>query len=73
MTEDQFTEITSKIDTLIKIQALSAVAHLPTKSEKVLFLNDAGLTPKEIAAVVGGSSGAVSQTIYAAKKKAEKQ
>lgn len=61
-------ELLAKIDTLIKIQALSAVAHLSTKKEKVLFLNEAGLTPKEIAVIVGTSPGSVSQTIYLAKK-----
>lgn len=72
MTEEQFELISSRLDTLVKIQALSAVAHLSTKSEKILFLNEAGLSPKEIAAIVGGKAATVSQIIYAAKKKAEK-
>lgn len=61
-------ELLARLDTLIKIQALSAVAHLSTKKEKILFLNEAGLTPKEISVIVGTSAASVSQTIYADKK-----
>ena len=61
-------ELLGKLDTLIKIQALSAVAHLATKKEKILFLNEAGLTPKEISVIVGTSAARVSQVIYADKK-----
>lgn len=49
-------EVLSRFDTLIKIQALSAVAHLSKKKDKILFLNEAGLTPKEISAIVGNST-----------------
>ncbi|WP_316978146.1 hypothetical protein [Shumkonia mesophila] len=59
--------------TLLKVQSLSAVHHLPTKKEKILFLSEAGLSPKEIAPIVGSSSGSVSQTIYDTKKKGAKE
>ena len=59
--------------TLLKVQSLSAVRHLPTKKEKIIFLSDAGLSPKEIAPIVGSSSGSVSQAIYDAKKKGTKE
>jgi DNA-directed RNA polymerase specialized sigma24 family protein len=59
--------------TLLKIQALSAVRELPTKKEKILFLSEVGLSPKEIATIIGSTSGAVSQTIYDAKKKGAKE
>jgi DNA-directed RNA polymerase specialized sigma24 family protein len=58
---------------LLKVQSLSAVRDLPTKKEKILFLSEAGLGPKEIAAIVGSSSGAVSQAVYEAKKKGVKE
>lgn len=71
MNDDQFTTIVEKLDTLINIQALSSVSHLNTKSEKIIFLSEAGLSPKEITSIVGGKPGTVRQIIYAAKKKAE--
>lgn len=58
-----------RIDTLIRIQALQAVAHLGTKTEKIMFLAEAGLQPKEIASIVGGKPATVSQIIYEQKKK----
>ena len=58
-----------RIDTLIRIQALQAVSHLGTKSEKIMFLSEAGLQPKEIASIVGGKPATVSQLIYEKKKK----
>ena len=60
-----------KFDTLIRIQALQAVAHLGTKTEKIMFLSDAGLQPKEIASIVGGKAATVSQIVYDQKKKAK--
>lgn len=65
-------EVVDLLRTMMKIQALSAVRDLPTKREKILFLSEAGLTPKEISAIVGSSPASVSQTIYDAKKKAGK-
>jgi hypothetical protein len=59
-----------KLDTLIRIQALQAVAHLDTKTEKIMFLNEAGFQPKDVASIVGGKSGTVRQVIYDQKKKA---
>lgn len=65
-------ELVELMRTLLKVQSLSAVRDLPTKKQKILFLSEAGLSPKEIASIVGSSSAAVSQTVYEAKKKADK-
>lgn len=73
MSDANHQELMDLLRTLLKIQSLSAVRDLPTKKGKILFLSEAGLSPKEIAAIVGSSSGAVSQTIYDAKKKGAKE
>lgn len=73
MSDTNHQELMDVLRTLLKIQSLSAVRDLPTKKEKILFLSEAGLSPKEIAPIVGSSSGAVSQTIYDAKKKSAKE
>ena len=70
MTDTQ-TQLLERIDTLVRIQALQAVAHLGTKTEKIMFLAEAGLQPKEIASIVGGKPATVSQIIYDQKKKAK--
>jgi len=66
--DDTLTKIADRLETLVKIQALAAVRHLPSKKEKILFLSEAGLTPKEVAVIVSTTAATVSQTIYAVKK-----
>jgi DNA-binding CsgD family transcriptional regulator len=66
-------KLLERIDTLIRIQALQAVTHLGTKTDKIMFLSEAGLQPKEIASIVGGQPTTVSQLIYQHKKKMAKK
>lgn len=73
MNDENHRELMDLLRTLLKIQSLSAVRDLPTKREKILFLSEAGLSPREISSIVGSPSGSVSQTIYEAKKKAGKE
>jgi DNA-directed RNA polymerase specialized sigma24 family protein len=67
----QHEEIMEVLQTILKIQALSAVKSFPSKKEKISFLSEVGLSPKEIGLIVGSSAASVSQTIYDAKKKAK--
>ena len=68
---DQKDAILERLDLLIRIQALQAVTHLNTKTDRIMFLSDAGLKPKDIASIVGGEAATVSQIIYVQKKKAK--
>jgi transcriptional regulator len=72
MSDANHEELMGVLRTLVKIQSLSAVRHLPTKKEKILFLAEAGLEPKEVAPIVGTSAASVSQVVYETKKKAGK-
>ncbi|MEM7700352.1 MAG: sigma factor-like helix-turn-helix DNA-binding protein [Pseudomonadota bacterium] len=65
-------EIMDVLQTMLKVQALYAVRDLPTKREKILFLNEGGLSHAEVAMIVGASPGSIRQTVYDAKKKANK-
>lgn len=69
MSDSNHDEMMEVLRTMLKVQALSAVRDLKTKKEKILFLSEAGLAPKEVAPIVGSSPQAVSQTVYEAKKK----
>lgn len=71
MSDANHQEVMDVLRTILKVQALSAVRHLPSKKEKILFLADAGLSPKEVAPIVGSSPAAVSQAVYEAKKRAK--
>lgn len=72
MSDANHQELMEILRTILKVQALSAVKDLSSKKEKILFLAEAGLAPKEIAPIVGSSAASVSQTVYEAKKKAPK-
>jgi len=69
--EKRHEEVMEVLRTLLKIQALSAVKDFTSKKDKILFLAEAGLSPKEIALIVGTSDQAVRQAVYEAKKKAK--
>lgn len=73
MSDSNHEELMGLLRTLLKIQSLSAVRDLATKKEKILFLSEAGLSPKEVAPIVGSTSASVSQAVYDAKKKAMKE
>lgn len=71
--QKQHEEVMDVLRTLLKIQAHSAVRDLPSKKAKILFLSEAGLSPKEIGLIVGTTAASVSQTIYAAKKQTKEE
>jgi DNA-directed RNA polymerase specialized sigma24 family protein len=73
MNDGNHQEMMDVLRTILKIQALSAVRHLPTKREKIIFLSEVGLSPKEMSPIVGSSSATISQVIYDSKKKNAKE
>lgn len=69
MSDANHQELMEVLRTILRVQALSAVKDLASKKEKILFLAEAGLAPKDIGPIVGSSAAAVSQAVYEAKKK----
>jgi DNA-directed RNA polymerase specialized sigma24 family protein len=69
----QHQELMGVLRTLLKVQALYAVRDLETKKEKVVFLNEGGLSHAEVGEVVGISADRVRKTVFAAKKKQPKE
>ncbi len=64
-------DLGQKLDVLIRLFAHSAVNGFESKKEKILFLGNAGLSPKDIAEIVGTSRNTVSVTLSVDKKKAK--
>jgi len=64
----------SILDELKKLNKLMSVlvTNGKTPGEKILLLNQIGLTPKEISETLGVTSNLVSVTIYQDKKKRKK-
>ena len=65
-------ELMDVLRTILKVQALYAVRDLETKKQKILFLNEGGLSHSEVGMIVGSSPATIRQVVYNAKKKAEK-
>ncbi len=62
-------EILAKLDTLVKLQALAVISDLSTNKEKILYLSEAGIGPKDIASIVGTTSNSVSVLLSKERKK----
>lgn len=65
--------LVQKLDTLIRLQARIAVAHLESQKQKILFLSGAGLQPKEIGEILSISANSVSVTLSQARKSAKSE
>lgn len=64
-------DLSDKLDTLIRLQALGLVSRFDSQKEKILFLNKAGLAPKLIGEILGISANQASVAISQAKKSSE--
>ena len=73
MTEEQFEEISPKLDTLIRLTALSLVAG-KKQQEQFFLLSAAGFQPKDIAELLNTTSNTVrvGLSLMRTKKKKEK-
>jgi DNA-binding CsgD family transcriptional regulator len=67
MSDKQFKEFTRKIDTLIKLTAISALQDRPM-ARSIQILSETGLRPKEIAQILGTTSHYVSVALSRKKK-----
>jgi len=64
-------DISDKLNILIKLIALGLCKD-KTQSEQIAFLSSAGISPKEIANLLGTTSNTVSVTLSGIKKKKKK-
>jgi DNA-binding CsgD family transcriptional regulator len=73
MDEKQFNEITSKMDTIIRLLALSIVRDFQIQEQKITALSSLGFSPSEIAKLLGTTQNTVSVTLNRMKKKTKKK
>lgn len=52
-----------KIDVLIRLQAVTSVAGFESQKDKILFLSGAGISPKDIAEILGTTANTVNVTL----------
>lgn len=67
--EGQLSEISGKIDILIRLSALGLVRDIKAQKHQIAILSDAGFQPKQIADILGTSSNTVSVALTAIRKK----
>lgn len=72
MEEKQFKTISAKLDTLIRIVALTGTKGL-TSTESIKLLNQAGISPKEIAEILGTTANAVNVRLSEMRKRRDKK
>lgn len=68
MTNALNAEISEKLDTLIRIQALLAVRGMEKQKDKIVFLYAAGIRPKDIASILGTTANTVNVAMANHKK-----
>jgi DNA-binding CsgD family transcriptional regulator len=66
--DKQFKLIVEKLDTLIRIMALSGTKEM-TSSEKIALLHKAGISSKDIAEIIGTSQNVVNVRLSQMRKK----
>jgi len=69
MNEEQFEQLTRKLDTLIKLVAGNLLKDAESKTEKVGILDNLGIATKEIASLVGTTDGSVETMKKRVRKK----
>jgi len=72
MSKEQFKEMINKLETLIKLTAANIFQDKPM-TERIVFLSDLGLQPKEIAKILGTTSNYVRYVKSHAKKQKRKR
>lgn len=71
--EITLSDLSEKLDTLIRIQAALAVKDEQSQKDKIVFLYGAGLAPKEISEIIGTTPNTVSVAISTHKKQTAKK
>jgi DNA-directed RNA polymerase specialized sigma24 family protein len=67
--EKQFKAIIERLDKLMRITALSSIKEL-TSTERIIILNQAGFSPKEIAELIGTSQNVVNVRLSQIRRRA---
>jgi hypothetical protein len=61
-------DISQKLDTLIKLQAVALTASMESSKDKILFLSKAGLRPTLIAEILGTTTNHVNVEVSKGRK-----
>lgn len=65
---EPWSDVSAKLDTLIRLSALNLVRDIKTQQEQIALLSDAGFQPKEIADVLLTTSNTVNVALNRIRK-----
>lgn len=71
MDDKQFSIFTKKMDLITRLLAISAIRGLKSE-DQVLYLDSAGLRPKEIGEILGKPPNAIRVALFRIKKRQKK-
>jgi hypothetical protein len=66
--DEPWSEVSAKLDVLIRLSALTVVKGMKTQKEQIAVLSDAGFGPKAIASVLGASENTVNVALHGIRK-----
>lgn len=66
--DPQLSEISNKLDVLIRLNALGIMKDMKTRKEQIALLSDANIGPKSIAAILGTTENMVNVTLHGIRK-----
>jgi len=72
MNEEQYKEIISKMDMMIRLLASSVVKEMKTQKDKIHYLSSLGFGPTDIANILSTTSNTVNVALSREKKKESK-
>jgi transposase len=67
-TDALLTEISGKLDVLIRLYAMGLVREIKLQKDQISVLDEAGFKPKQIAEIIGTTSNTVSVALSAIRK-----
>lgn len=70
--ENDFSEISRKLDVLIRLSAIGVIRGEKLQKDQIAILSDSGFKPKEIADILKTSSNNVSVTLVSIRKERTK-
>ncbi|OLC63411.1 hypothetical protein AUH73_02305 [archaeon 13_1_40CM_4_53_4] len=64
----QFNEISKKLDTIIRLNALGLIRDAKTQKQQIALLSDAGFGPKSIVGILGATENTVNVSLHHIRK-----
>jgi len=69
MNDEQFADLSEKLDAVARLLAMTALSDKKTLSDRAVTLSEVGFRPKDIGWLLGKNSQRVSELLYRQRKR----